>query len=91
MGILFAFAGVIVLLYVLEVHWRPHAASHEGESGLGGIGDFDPVTTQEFFGRLLPLFLGAAACPLIFKSLLAGAAMAVVAGLLVFTCGGREA
>jgi hypothetical protein len=91
MGILFAFAGVVVLLYVLEAHWRPHAATHEGESGLGGVGDFEPVSAKEFFGRLAPLFLGAAACPLLFKSFLAGAAMAVAAGLLAFTCGRGEA
>ena len=91
MAILFAFAGVIVLLYILEVHWHPHAASHEGESGLGGLGHFDPVTAREFFGRLLPLFLGAAACPLVFKSVWAGAGMGLTAVVLLAAFGGRKA
>lgn len=37
MGILFAFAGVVVLLYILEVRWHPHAVSHEGGSSMGQI------------------------------------------------------
>ncbi|QLA16200.1 hypothetical protein [Desulfolutivibrio sulfoxidireducens] len=82
MDILFAFAGAILVLYLLEVHWHPHAATHEGESGMGGTGHLEPVTHREFLGRLLPLFLGSAALPLVFKSLFAGASLAACALVL---------
>ncbi len=90
MGIFLAFAAAILVLYLLEVHWCPPAASHEGESGMGGAGRFDPVSGKEFFGRLLPLFLGAAACPMVFKSAVAGVSMAVAALVLLLAFGTKR-